>query len=144
MSDSVKSLTSVLSDTYVLYTKVQNYHWNVKGSSFFVWHAFFETLYQELAKTIDVLAERIRQLGAPVPGTMATFLAHTQLKEVENQPSATMMRDVQHDYRYLCGALKKAIQTAEEHHDPVTVDLLTGYLSSCEKALWMMDSSLVS
>ena len=84
-------LAAVLADTYLLYTKTQNFHWNVEDEDFYSLHKFFEEQYEKLAETIDELAERIRMLGKKAPGSLQRFLELTSLEESNGDLSAQEM-----------------------------------------------------
>src|SRR6476620_5446382 len=87
-------LNRLLADTYTLYLMTHNFHWNVKGPMFNTLHLMFETQYNELDLAVDLLAERIRALGFPAPGTYSEFAALSSIKEVKGQPKAEQM--IQH------------------------------------------------
>ena len=143
MTEVIKNLEFVLADTYILYTKVQNFHWNVTGPSFSMWHSFFETLYRELAETIDLLAERIRQLGSPVSGSLRSFLANKSLEEAVGGEAALKMAEVlMHDYDRLGQLVRKTIGAAQASSDVVTEDQMIAFLAACDKAHWMLKSSV--
>lgn len=142
MSELVKNLEFVLADSYVLYVKVQNFHWNVTGSAFPMWHVFFENLYKELAETIDILAERIRQLGSSVNGGLRSFLANKSLEEARgDETEQEMVICLAHDYKKLGQLIREAISIAQANSDIVTEDHLITYLAACDKAHWMLKSS---
>ena len=142
MSEMIKNLEFVLADTYVLYTKIQNFHWNVRGECFVMWHTFFETLYKELQNVIGPLAERTRQLGGLVNGSMRSFLANASLEEARGDETAReMVAALTHDYEKLIQLLRGTVGVAHGTSDIVTEDFLTSYLALCEKALWMLKSS---
>src|SRR5574337_1304447 len=86
-----EGLSHLLADTYTLYLKTHNFHWNVTGPMFNTLHLMFETQYTELAMAVDLVAERIRALGFPAPGTYAQFARLTSIKEPEGVPNATEM-----------------------------------------------------
>src|SRR3989338_4325427 len=86
-----EGLAKLLADTYTLYLKTHNFHWNVTGVMFQTLHLMFETQYNELALAVDLIAERIRALGVPAPGTYREFGKLTSIKESEGVPSATQM-----------------------------------------------------
>src|SRR5690606_31145711 len=87
----VDGLSKVLADAYTLYLKTHNYHWNVKGPMFATLHTLFETQYLELATAVDEIAERIRALGHPAPGTYAEF---SRLASVKDEPGVPAARDM--------------------------------------------------
>ena len=89
--DIAKGLSHLLADTYTLYLKTHNFHWNVTGPMFQTLHLMFETQYTELALAVDVIAERIRSLGFPAPGTYKQYAAMSSIKEQEGIPQAQEM-----------------------------------------------------
>src|SRR3989338_7593762 len=86
-----EGLSRFMADTYTLYLKTHNFHWNVTGPMFQTLHLMFETQYNELALAVDLIAERIRALGVPAPGTYREFAALSSIKESKGVPSATQM-----------------------------------------------------
>lgn len=139
----VDHLGLVLSNTYLLYTKTQNFHWNVVDKRFYQLHKFWEEQYEELAKANDLLAERIRMLGHRSPGSMKEFLALTSLKESSRDLSANqMIEELVKDHEALIKDLHVGISLAEEHEDQGTADLFIQQLRSHEKMAWMLRSSL--
>lgn len=138
-----ESLGRTLADTYILYLKTQNFHWNVTGPNFHALHAMFEEQYQELAGAVDEIAERIRALGRPAPGSYREFAELGSLSEAQGQPDAeTMVRTLADDHEALARSLRDAVTQAEESGDHATVDLLGGRLAAHEKTAWMLRSLL--
>lgn len=136
-------LSRVLADTYTLYLKTQNFHWNVTGPTFRSLHLLFEEQYKELADALDEIAERIRMLGAPAPGSFAQFAQLTSIDEEKGQPEANeMVRQLVHDNETVIRVAREAIPAAEEAEDSGTADLLTDRLRAHEKAAWMLRSVL--
>ncbi len=139
---TVEHLKKLLADTYTLYLKTQNYHWNVSGPSFFSLHALFEQQYTDLAAAVDEIAERIRALGERAPGSFTEFSELASLKEAKGKvEAAAMVKDLHADQLTMAKLLKKAISAAEKEEDPTSVDLLTTRLSVHEKNAWMLGSS---
>lgn len=138
-----EALQRVLADTYALYLKTQNYHWNVKGPSFRSLHKLFESQYTDYAEAIDEIAERIRILGELAPGS---FDIYNKLKSIEDaNPTASaadMIKHLADDQDLLIQCLKSAISTAASMEDEVTVGLLTDRVAVHEKNRWMLSSSL--
>ena len=135
----VQGLEAVLADTYLLYLKTQNYHWNVVGPHFQSLHGYFESLYQELAEAIDQIAERLRMLGASAPGSFQHFLKIASLQEATSSETAeAMVKTLAADQRGLEEVLQKALKAAEEADDVVTQDLLTQRLAVHQKNHWML------
>ncbi|HPN39540.1 MAG TPA: DNA starvation/stationary phase protection protein [Melioribacteraceae bacterium] len=135
----VENLKQLLSDQFVIYTKLRNYHWNVKGTNFFRLHSYFEQLYNELADDIDEIAERIKILGYQTPGSMAEFLELSTVKESENSLTSDldMLKNIINNYEYLNNKLNNII---ESKIDVVTEGMLINLLEKYEKHLWMMKS----
>lgn len=141
--DLAAKLSGILADTYLLYLKTQNYHWNVTGGKFSMWHLMFETQYKELADATDVIAERIRALGHFAPASFADFLKLTSLKEAKGHPSGEdMVKDLISDHEALIREMRKLAKEAQDDNDDVTVGILTDRMMSHEKTAWMLRSSL--
>lgn len=137
----VQGLEAVLADTYLLYLKTQNYHWNVVGPHFQSLHGYFESLYQELAEAIDQIAERLRMLGAPAPGSFQHFLKIASLQEATGSETAdAMVKTLVADQCGLEEVLKRALKVVEETGDVATQDLLTQRLAVHQKNHWMLSS----
>ena len=139
-------LSQTLADTYTLYLKTHAYHWNVVGPHFHTLHAMFQEQYHELWEAVDLIAERIRALGFPAPGSYRDFSSLTQIKESngENNPPAalTMVENLVSDHELLARALRKAQSEASQLGDEATADILTHRLQSSEKTAWMLRSFL--
>lgn len=136
-------LTHVLADTYTLYLKTQNYHWNVTGPYFPQLHALFEEQYTELAEAVDVIAERIRALDALAPASFSEFQKLTSLDEGDNLVAwETMVEHLLHDHETIAHHLLIVFSKAEKANDQGTIDMLTERLRAHEKAAWMLRSSL--
>jgi starvation-inducible DNA-binding protein len=138
-----EGLAKLLSDSYVLYLKTHNFHWNVTGPMFPMLHAMFEQQYTELAQAVDLIAERIRALGHPAPGSFAQFLRLASIKEEMGLPHAeSMIQQLVEGQEALTRTVRKAFPAAERAKDQVTVDLLTQRLQVHEKNAWMLRSLL--
>lgn len=136
-------LARVLADTYTLYLKTHNFHWNVHGPRFRSLHMLFEEQYTELADAVDDIAERIRTLGYPAPGTYGEFSRLTSISEETGVPEAEeMIRLLVEANETVVRTVRSVLPTAQEAADEATVDLLVGRLSVHEKAVWMLRSSL--
>jgi starvation-inducible DNA-binding protein len=138
-------LTPLLADEYLLYTKTRNYHWNVAGPQFNDLHKFFETQYEALDGFVDEIAERIRQLGAPSPGTMAEFVKAARLREHAGEyPDAQgMIGALLADHEAVIQALRADLATAQDKFsDAGTCDFLTGLMEQHEKMAWMLRAFL--
>jgi len=148
ISNSVENvredLRVLLANTYVIYLKAQKFHWNVEDRQFFSFHSFFEKIYESLAEAVDSIAERIRTLGYPAPGSFKEFLELTTLSEAIQPSYKTdeMLEILARDYATLCDFLKQAIRHAGEAGDVGTEDFFTERLREHEKDLWMIRSHL--
>jgi starvation-inducible DNA-binding protein len=136
-------LGRLLADTYTLYLKTHNFHWNVVGPMFQTLHLMFEQQYNELALAVDLVAERIRALGFPAPATYSEFAELSSIKEDRGVPSAERM------IASLVDGQETAIRTArsllplvDRVHDEATADLLTQRIQVHEKTAWMLRSLL--
>lgn len=139
----IKDLTHLLADTYVLYLKTQNFHWNVRGPLFFMLHAAFEKQYEELAEAVDVLAERLRSLDVQAPGTFEKFQSIAGIKSSQSIPDAqSMIRELLEGHEHLTEELHRMIQTADEEGDQATMDLMIERQTHHQKTAWMLRSSL--
>lgn len=136
-------LSHVLADTYALYVKTQNFHWNVTGPMFQALHTMFENQYKMLAAAADEVAERIRALGHPAPGSFSRFAELTTIEEETGVPSAQeMIRQLVLGHEGVVRTARTVLATAESANDQVTVDLLTDRMQAHEKAAWMLRSLL--
>src|SRR5262245_34246198 len=137
-------LSRLLADTYTLYLKTHNFHWNVTGPMFQTLHLMFEEQYTELASAVDVIAERIRALGFPAPGTYREFMASTTLKEPDGALTATqMIQDLVVGQEAVVRTARSVLPVADRANDQPTLDLLTQRMQIHEKTAWML-RSLVS
>jgi starvation-inducible DNA-binding protein len=136
-------LGRLLADTYTLYLKTHNFHWNVTGPMFQTLHVMFEDQYTELATAVDLIAERIRALGMPAPGTFREFMATTSITESEGTPTAEdMIRQLVEGQETVVRTARTVLPMANKADDQPTVDLLTQRLQTHEKAAWMLRSLL--
>lgn len=136
-------LSKLLADTYTLYLKTHNFHWNVKGPMFQTLHLMFETQYNELALAVDLVAERIRALGYPAPATYAEFSKLTSIKEPQGVPPAReMIVQLVEGQEAVIRTARSIMPIAEDVHDEVTVSLLTDRMEIHEKTAWMLRSLL--
>jgi starvation-inducible DNA-binding protein len=137
------SLSKVLADTYTLYLKTHNFHWNVTGPMFQTLHLMFEQHYMELATAVDAIAERIRALGFPAPGTYRQFGALSAIKEDDGVPKAEdMIRRLVEGHETVARTARAAFAVADEANDQPTGDLMTQRLQIHEKTAWMLRSLL--
>jgi starvation-inducible DNA-binding protein len=140
-----EGLSRVLADTYTLYLKTHNYHWNVTGPMFQTLHLMFETHYNELALAVDVVAERIRALGHFAPGSYRAYASLSSIPEAEGVPAATVMvRDLVVGHETVAKTARSVFPAAEAAQDQATMDLLTQRLQVHEKTAWMLRSLLDS
>lgn len=138
-----KGLSSLLADSYTLYLKTHNYHWNVTGPMFQTLHLMFEEQYTELATAVDVIAERIRSLGIHAPGSYTQFSELASVKEEIGVPSATnMIKDLVLSHEMTAKTARSVFPSAEEGKDEATMDLLTQRIQLHEKTAWMLRSLL--
>lgn len=139
----IEAMKAVLADSYVLYVKTQNYHWNVTGPNFKALHLLFEEQYNELFVADDEIAERIRTLGERAPGSMKEFLALTSITE-QGKPlgAQEMVADLAADQDKIIQTLNKALKIAQEAGDEATIGLLVDRITVHEKNGWMLRSSL--
>ncbi len=139
----VGHLNRQLANFSVLYVKLHNFHWYVKGPQFFTLHAKFQELYTEFALHIDEIAERSLTLKGKPPATMKQYLELSSVKEAAGGESANAMVEVLvKDFDLVIGELKSGIEAAQEQGDETTVDLLLGIQSSLEKHNWLLNSFL--
>jgi starvation-inducible DNA-binding protein len=137
------ALSRVLADTYTLYLKTHNYHWNVTGPQFNDLHAMFMTQYTELWNSVDLIAERIRSLGHFAPGSYRAFSDLSSIKEEDSVPSATkMLENLLGGHETVARTCRDAFPAAEKASDQPTMDLLTQRLQVHEKTAWMLRSIL--
>ncbi len=146
MTDKDKTadaLSRLLADSYVLYLKTHNFHWNVKGPMFTTLHTLFMTQYTELSLAVDEIAERIRALGAVAPGSFSAYSKLAQVQEAEGVPKATdMIRELAADQAKVTAAAKKVVEMAEAAGDDATADLGIQRIQVHEKNAWMLESHL--
>lgn len=136
-------LSKVLADTYTLYLKTHNYHWNVTGPMFQTLHVMFEGQYNELALAVDSIAERIRALGVKAPATYAEFLKLSSIKETHGDLSANqMIAELVAGQEAVVRTARAMFAIVDECHDEPTADLLTQRMQSHEKTAWMLRSML--
>jgi len=138
-----EELSRLLADSYTLYLKSHNYHWNVTGPMFQTLHLMFETQYNELALAVDEIAERIRALGYPAPGTYREFAELASVTEDDSLPAATdMVRNLVTDHETVIGTARSTLAVAEAAGDAASADLATRRIDIHEKTAWMLRSML--
>jgi starvation-inducible DNA-binding protein len=136
-----KGLNKLLSDSYILYLKTQNYHWNVTGPMFQSLHLLFENQYQEQAIAVDEIAERIRALGEYAPGSFAAFSKISSIKEENSIPSTEeMIYNLIHGNEAVVTTAREIVSLADECEDDVTSDLMINRMQIHEKNAWMLRS----
>ncbi|MGB7415245.1 MAG: Dps family protein [Thermosynechococcaceae cyanobacterium] len=141
--DIADGLAHLLADTYTLYLKTHNFHWNVTGPMFQTLHLMFEGQYNELALAVDAIAERIRALGFPAPGTYKEYSQLTSIPEAEGVPTAEeMIRELVEGQEAVVRTARSVFPTADKANDEPTADLLTQRLQIHEKTAWMLRSLL--
>jgi starvation-inducible DNA-binding protein len=136
-------LSRLLADTYTLYLKTHSFHWNVTGPQFNTLHTMFETQYNELALAVDLIAERIRALGFPAPGSYAQYAELTSIPEETSVPTANdMIRQLVGGQEAVVRTARAVFPVAEQAGDQPTADLLTERMNIHEKTAWMLRSML--
>lgn len=138
-----EGLSRLLADTYTLYLKTHNFHWNVTGPMFQTLHLMFETQYTELALAVDLIAERIRSLGFPAPGTYSEYVKLSSIEETPGVPKAEdMIRLLVAGQEAVARTARSVYPIADSASDEPTADLLTQRLQIHEKTAWMLRSLL--
>jgi starvation-inducible DNA-binding protein len=136
-------LSHLLADTYTLYLKTHNFHWNVTGPMFQTLHLMFETQYNELALAVDLIAERIRALGYPAPGTYREYAKLSSIQETEGVPEAReMIRLLVEGQEAVVRTARGVFPAVEKANDEPSADLLTQRMQVHEKTAWMLRSLL--
>lgn len=135
----VEALQLLLADYQVYYTNLRGFHWEIKGRGFFVLHEKFESMYNDAANKVDEIAERILMLGGNPENKFSGYLKVARLSEVSGVScSKEAVENVLATYKHFIAEERKLIKLAEEAHDVVTADMLTGYLKEQEKLVWML------
>lgn len=138
-----QGLSRLLADTYTLYLKTHNFHWNVTGPMFQTLHLMFEQQYTELALAVDLIAERIRALGFPAPGTYKAFANLSSIQEAEGVPTADeMIRQLVDGQEAVVRTARSIFPAVDSANDEPTADLLTQRMQVHEKTAWMLRSLL--
>ena len=137
-----EGLGRLLADTYTLYLKTHNFHWNVTGPMFQTLHLMFEDQYNELAPAVDLIAERIRALGFPAPGSYREFMAATSITDADGTVHASdMVRELVEGQEAVVRTARSILPVVNKADDQPTIDLLTQRLQVHEKAAWMRAAS---
>ncbi|MDF1758619.1 MAG: DNA starvation/stationary phase protection protein [Legionellaceae bacterium] len=144
MTNSISSsLKIALADSYVLFLKTQNFHWNVTGPNFKSLHQMFEEQYNDLFAAIDLIAERIRAIGDKAPGSFSEYNNLTNINEAEAEISASVMvKELANDQKIIINTLLSSLKEAQNIGDEVTAGIVTDRIEVHEKNAWMLNSSL--
>ena len=138
-----EGLSALLADSYSLYLMTHNFHWNVTGPQFNSLHNMFMAQYSEQWNALDIIAERIRALGFPAPGTYKEFGKLTSIKEVDGVPKADdMVRHLVSAQEAVARTARKLFPVVDEANDQPTADVLTQRIDVHEKTAWMLRSLL--
>lgn len=138
-----EGLSNLLADTYTLYLKTHYFHWNVTGPMFQTLHLMFEDQYNELALAVDMIAERIRALGLPAPGTYKAFAKLSSIEEEEEVPTAEeMIQKLVEGQEAVVRTARSIFPVVDQANDEPTADLLTQRMQVHEKTAWMLRSLL--
>lgn len=138
-----EALSRMLADSYLLYLKTHNFHWNVTGPMFQTLHSMFMVQYTEQWNALDLIAERIRALGHPAPGSYKRYAQLSSIREEEGVPSATeMIQQLVAGQEAVARTARAAFKVAEAANDQPTADLLTQRMEVHEKNAWMLRSLL--
>jgi len=138
-----EGLSRLLADSYTLYLKTHNFHWNVTGPMFNTLHLMFETQYTELALAVDQIAERIRALGFPAPGSYADFSRLSSIREAQGVPTAEdMIRELVEGQEAVVRTARATFPDVDRVSDEPSADLLTQRMQVHEKNAWMLRSLL--
>ena len=138
-----EGLTRVLAETYALYLKTQNFHWNVRGSEFYSLHLLFEKQYQEMAEAVDEIAERIRALGFFVDASFSAFSENSSVKEEKKVLNAKeMLASLVQGHETLIREGRRVAEIADRELDFATVDMLGRRLGAHEKMAWFLRSQI--
>ena len=140
---TVDILKQALADTYALYLKTQNYHWNITGPNFKPLHLMLEEQYTELADAVDTIAERIRALGEKAPASFSKYAALTKIKEGnENASAEEMLADLLESHEQVVKVLKQVDVAADKHTDAGTTSMIDARIEAHQKTMWMLRASL--
>jgi starvation-inducible DNA-binding protein len=139
------AMSGCLADSYLLMVKTQGYHWNAVGPLFRSVHLLTEEHYQNLFEAIDELAERIRALGYPAPGSITDMISKSEISEDTGNPTAEkMIENLARDHETVARRFRKAAEMADDNKDFVTHDMLTERIEFHEKAVWMLSALLTT
>ncbi len=136
-------LAKILATTYCLYLKTQNFHWNVTGPHFHDLHSLFQSQYEALSEAVDEIAERIRALGHPAPGSFSAFSKISSIKDSSGNPKAKeMVKVLLSDHETAAECAKEVLDAAQAAGDDVTVDMMVERIQEHDKTAWMLKSIL--
>jgi starvation-inducible DNA-binding protein len=139
----VSALSHLLADSYTLYLKTQNYHWNVTGPQFAALHGLFQAQYEDLITANDDIAERIRALGEKAPGSFTAFMKLSKIREETGAPAwKDMLKNLSADQEKIAATAQEALKLAEDVGDEPTVDLMINRIAQHQKNKWMLDAHL--
>lgn len=142
-TSDLQALKVLLANTYTLYLKTQNYHWNVVGPQFHAFHVLFEEEYKDLLEAIDEIAERIRAKGELSPGSFKEFTQMKTISEAKTKIDAlAMVKDLAESHETICKTLHELLEQAKKDDDDVTQDLILERMEYHEKTIWMLKSHL--
>lgn len=134
-----KGLSKLLADSYTLYLQTHNFHWNVTGPQFRELHLMFEEHYTELATAVDEIAERIRTLDAPAPGTYKAFAQLSSIEEVDGVPGAEeMVQILTRSHEQVVKTCREVLGVAQDADDESTAALVSDRMRIHEKTAWML------
>ena len=138
-----ETLSRFLADTYALYLKTQNFHWNLVGPEFISLHLLFEKQYEDMADGVDEIAERIRSLGIYVQASFSAFQKKASIPESNHKISSKqMLKELLDGHEAICRLGRPLITRTQELHDDITADLVIRRMAFHEKAAWMLRSHL--
>ncbi len=141
MNKLIDLLNRQVANFALLFTKLHQYHWNVKGLRFYQFHELFEKLYDEVSENMDSVAERILMLDSVPVSTMSDYLKVSTLKEGSgNETDMQMINQIIYDFTQIDEELRETIKVAQDSNDEVTTDILIGIDSAIQKHLWMLKS----
>ncbi|WP_313997024.1 DNA starvation/stationary phase protection protein [uncultured Paenibacillus sp.] len=141
--DIKKGLSKLVAGGNVLYVKLHNFHWNVKGPNFFTLHVKFQEFYEEVTLMLDEIAERMLAIGQQPPATMKEYLELSSIKEAKGGEDPSMMIEaLADDFQSCVDEMKEMAEAAEEEGDLSTHDLLVGWTEKLQKHIWMLEAYL--
>lgn len=139
VSNVMVALRQLLADFQIYYMNLRGFHWEIQGHGFFMLHGKFEDLYDDAARKVDEIAERLLMLGDVPENKFSQYLKVANVKEVSGVTCASeAVEHILATYKYFIAEERKLVDLANEAHDDVTADLITGYLKEQEKLVWML------